>query len=82
MALSSPKLVKRFYDTDRLGTAPHVRGRDGDCSPPTGSPEAVAHLRFPQNVACGFTAPRSSAVDSQHCERLQLPVREAQFGWQ
>src|ERR1700739_4162224 len=23
----------------------------------TGSPEAVAHLRFPQNVACGFPAP-------------------------
>jgi len=44
----------------------------------TGSPEAVARPRFPQNVACGFTAPRSSAVDSQHCKRLQLPVREAQ----
>ena len=35
--------------------------------------------RFPQNVACGFTAPRSSAVGSQHCKCLQLPVREAQF---
>jgi hypothetical protein len=26
-------------------------------SPPTGSPEAVARPRFPQNVACGFPAP-------------------------
>jgi len=24
---------------------------------PTGSPEAVTRLRFPQNVACGFPAP-------------------------
>ena len=48
----------------------------------TGSPEAVARLRFPQNVACGFTAPRSSAVGSQHCKCLQLPVREAQFRFQ
>jgi hypothetical protein len=35
-------------------------------APPTGSPEAVARLRLPQNVACGFTALRSSTVDSQH----------------
>src|SRR5580704_16725819 len=54
-------------------------GRDGCCQPPTGSPEAVARLRFPQNVACRFTAPRSSAVGSQHYKRLQLPVRETQF---
>src|SRR6478672_9783758 len=26
-------------------------------STPTGSPEAVARPRFPQNVACGFPAP-------------------------
>jgi len=46
----------------------------------TGSPEAVARLRFPQNVACGFPAPRSSAVDSQfHSECLQRPVGELQF---
>ena len=32
-----------------------------------------------KNVACGFTAPRSSAVGSQHCKRPQLPIREAQF---
>ncbi len=38
----------------------------------TGSPEAVARLRFPQIVACGFPAPRSSAVDSQHCFRCYL----------
>ena len=56
------------------------RGRDAHCWAPTGSPEAVTRLRLPQNVACGFTAPRSSAVDSQHCERLQLPMRKAQFG--
>src|SRR5664279_4453128 len=53
--------------------------RQRSVSHPTGSPEAVARPRFPQNVACGFTAPRSSAVGSQHCKRLQLPVREAQF---
>src|ERR1035437_5901058 len=58
---------------------PNGHGRDGRCQPPTGAPEAVARPRFPQTVACGFTAPRSSAVGSQHCKRLQLPVREAQF---
>src|SRR5262249_39154282 len=31
------------------------------------------------NVACGFPAPRSSAVDSQHRECLHLPVRETQL---
>ena len=46
---------------------------------PTGSPEAVARLRLPQNVACGFAALRSSAVDSQHCKSLQLRVTEAQL---
>jgi hypothetical protein len=56
--------------------------RQRSVSHPTGSPEAVARPRFPQNVACGFTAPRSSAVGSQHCKRLQLPVREAQFRFQ
>ena len=29
----------------------------GSVSTPTGSPEAVARPRFPQNVACGFPAP-------------------------
>ena len=40
----------------------------------TGSPEAVTRLRFPQNVACGFPAPRSSAIDSQHFTALRVPV--------
>jgi hypothetical protein len=47
--------------------------------PITGSPGTVARPRFPQNVACRFPAPRSSAVGSQHCECLQLPVWEAQL---
>src|SRR4051812_13193698 len=45
----------------------------------TGSPGAVARPRFPQNVACGFPAPRSSTGGSQHCEGLQLSVRKSQF---
>ena len=56
--------------------------RWGCCHPHTGSPEAVARLRFPQNVACRFTAPRSSAGDSQHCKSLQLRVRETQLWFQ
>ena len=36
----------------------------------TGSPEAVARPRFPQNVACGFPALRCSEDGSQHCESL------------
>src|SRR5215471_16870751 len=55
------------------------RGRDGNYSPPTGSPEAVARPRFPQNPACRFPAPGSSAVGSQHRECLHLPMRETQF---
>src|SRR2546427_11678672 len=51
----------------------------GNFTPSTGSPEAVARLRLPQNVACGFTALRSSAVDSQHRKSLQLRVTEAQL---
>ena len=54
----------------------------GSVSTSTGSPEAVTRPRFPQNVACRFTAPRSSAVASQHRECLQLPMREPQFGSQ
>jgi hypothetical protein len=45
----------------------HVRGRDASYLAPTGSREAVARLALPQNVACGFTALRSSEVGSQHC---------------
>ena len=51
-------------------------------SHPTGSPEAVARLRLPQNVACGFTALRSSTVASQHCKSLQLRMWEAQLWFQ
>jgi hypothetical protein len=46
---------------------------------PTGSPEAVARPRFPQNVACGSPALRSSEFDLQHRESLQLPIWEVQF---
>jgi hypothetical protein len=45
---------------------------------PTGSPEAVTHLRLPQNVASGFPARRSSERDAQHSHRLQRPGRESQ----
>ena len=46
---------------------------------PTRSPEAVARPRFPQNPACRFPAPDSSAVNSQHRECLQPPVWETQL---
>ena len=40
----------------------------------TGWPEAVAHLRLPQNVACGFAALRSSEVASQYGDQcLNIP---------
>src|SRR3954470_14712678 len=42
------------------------RVAQGNCTPATGSPGAVARPRFPQNVACGFPAPRSSTGGSQH----------------
>jgi hypothetical protein len=67
--------LSRVMNSRRFGS-----GRDARfIARPTGSPEAVARLRLPQNVACGFTALRSSAVDSQHCKSLQLRVREAQL---
>ena len=44
----------------------------------TRSPEAVTHLRLPQNVACGFPALRSSKVASQHSDKLQFAIREIQ----
>ena len=46
-------------------------------APPTGSREAVARLPLPQNVACGFTALRSSAVGSQH----SLLFVQVSFPW-
>src|SRR3954453_5316124 len=45
---------------------PQGRVAQGNCTPATGSPGAVARPRFPQNVACSFPAPRSSTDDSQH----------------
>src|SRR5665811_674116 len=43
----------------------------------TGSPGAVARPRLSQNVACGFAAPRSSAVGSQ----LSLLSVQVLFPW-
>ena len=51
----------------------------GNHTPATGSPEAVTHLRLPQNAACRFPARRSSEVDSQHRTSLELPIRERQL---
>src|ERR1700746_3045699 len=47
--------------------------------PHTGARAWRARLRFPQNVACGSPALRSSEVDLQHCKSLQLAIREIQF---
>src|SRR5260221_2129427 len=51
--------------------------RGVDRSTPTGSLEAVAPPPPPQNVACGFPAPRSSAVGSQ----LSLLSVQVSFPW-
>src|SRR6202035_2482072 len=59
------------------GVAAGDCGRDPHYWAPTGSPEAVARLRFPQNVACGFPAPRSSVVVSQ----LSLLFAQVSFPW-
>src|SRR3954447_14787970 len=59
------------------GIADDRSGRGAGYPAPTGSPEAVARLRFPQNVACGFPAPRSSAVASQ----LSLLFAQVSFPW-
>src|SRR5258706_8635808 len=45
-------------------------------SHPTGSPRAVTRPRLPQNVACGFPAPRSSDTASQHSVALDPGIRE------
>ena len=63
------------------GSPSRDRGRSAPHGVPTGSPEAVARLRFPQNVACGFPAPHSSAIGSQHREALQRPIGKMQFGF-
>ena len=57
------------YKTMTLETA-EFPSRWGCCHPHTGSPEAVARPRLPQNVACRFPALRSSEVGSQHSDRL------------
>jgi hypothetical protein len=64
--------------TDRKGVTGD-RGMDTSCPVPTGWPEVVTHLRLPQNGACRFTALRSSKVDSQYGDSLQLPVGEIQL---
>ena len=55
------------------------RGRDDHYWSPTGWPEAVTHLRLPQNPACGFPALGSSEVDSQFGDSLQHRVGEVQL---
>ena len=37
---------------------------------------AVTRSRFPQNVACGIAAPRSSVNDSQHGQLFELRIRK------
>jgi hypothetical protein len=59
-----------FHRLDRASFAWRTSGRGASYPAPTGSPEAVARPRFPQNVACRFPALRSSEDDSQHCESL------------
>jgi len=54
------------------------RSGDRDGSQLTGWPEVVTRLRLPRNVACGFPALRSSEVNSQHGDGLQLLVRKIQ----
>ena len=52
-----------------LGLEPVIKEAANSCPKATGSPETVARLRLPQNVACGFPALRSSELDSQHSDR-------------
>jgi hypothetical protein len=51
------------------------RGRDTYCYAPTGWPEVVAHLRLPQNVACGFPALRSSDGKNPGSNSVHSPDR-------
>src|SRR6516164_10475034 len=46
---------------------------------PLGWPEAVTRLSLRQNVGCGFPTQRSSEVDLQRSESLQLRLREIQL---
>ena len=56
-------VLSEFRDIDAVANAWFERALaamlqppepQGNCTPATGSPGAVAHPRFPQNVACGF----------------------------
>src|SRR5664279_2395546 len=55
---------RRFQPGHLVAVGTTIAGR------PTGWPKAVARLRLPQNVACGFPALRSSEVASQHGDSL------------
>jgi len=83
---ASDMLAVRNRAIDGKGLSPSrfaaLPAATGNFTPSTGSPEAVARLRFPQNVACGFPALRSSTVGSQHCKSLQLHIWEAQLWFQ
>jgi hypothetical protein len=75
---AAPFMVRWGSKTALTAPKRHFRGRDASyLAPPTGSPEAVARPRLPQNVACGFPAPRSSAVGSQ----LSLLSVQVSFPW-
>ena len=57
-ALNSPTaFVSARLAVATSGTSIRCRVGPGSFTPSTGSPEAVARPRFPQNVACGFPAP-------------------------
>ena len=70
--------LKKAASPDPSGSCGRVA--PGNFTPRTGWPEAVARLRLPQNAACGFPALRSSELDLQHSERLELPIAESQLG--
>ena len=54
-----------------------VRDRDRGslAAPPTGSSGAVTRPRFPQNVACGFPAPRT-AIGKKYLVERTISVHE------
>ena len=70
MALAASRTEDEATPIFGIKMPPGYRDWNASYLAPTGSPEAVAHLRFPQNVACGFPALRSSEDGSQHCKSL------------
>ena len=78
----SASLVEQWTRERRHPSPPPDRDRGEPRGSSPGSLEAVARLQFPQNVACGFPALRSSAGVSQHCKSLQLRIWEAQLWFQ